>query len=419
MDDTTPTMYRPDTISPPGETLADLLDDRELTQAELAERMGRPKKTINEIIRGKAAITAETALQLERVLGVPAGFWLRREHQYREFLARQNEAEALTHHLDWLQQLPMRDMIQLQFIQHQANPLDQLREVLAFFGIATPAQRYYITAALRRSTAFTSDEEALRVWLRQGERFAEERACAPFNERGFRDLLQHARTLTREPIVEAWTTITRQCAEVGVVAVIVPELPRTRVCGATRWLAPDKALIQLSLRYKTDDQFWFSFFHEAAHLLLHSKRDAFLDEDAYTSDPQEAEANQFAQELLIPAADFQRLLRRRGAGHFSRDLITRFAEEIGIAPGIVVGRLHHAQKLPKTHLHGLKQKLSPDLMPLAEQTPAPDPWRNWAALREQIRQEHPAARVADRLDADRRERDAALRSTDGTDDVHP
>ena len=76
-----------------------------MTQAELAERTGRPKKTINEIIMGKAAITSETALQLERVLGVPASFWNNLESNYQERLARLKEENYLKKHANWLEQV--------------------------------------------------------------------------------------------------------------------------------------------------------------------------------------------------------------------------------------------------------------------------------------------------------------------------
>src|SRR3954465_12535209 len=98
--------YSPSEVSPPGETLLEVLEERGLTQAELAERTGRPRKTINEIVKGKAAITPETALQLERVLGVPAAFWNTRETHYREFLAQQNEVERFESEVAWIQKFP-------------------------------------------------------------------------------------------------------------------------------------------------------------------------------------------------------------------------------------------------------------------------------------------------------------------------
>jgi len=88
--------YRPDIVSAPGETLLEMLEERSMTQAELAARTGRPEKTINEIVKGKAAITPDTALQFERVFGTPATFWLDRERLYQEYMARRREAERLT-----------------------------------------------------------------------------------------------------------------------------------------------------------------------------------------------------------------------------------------------------------------------------------------------------------------------------------
>ena len=83
--------YNPDYAVPPGETLLETIHALDLTQKELALRMGCPVKTINEIIKGVAAITAETALQLEKVTGVPASFWTNAEANYRERLARLKE----------------------------------------------------------------------------------------------------------------------------------------------------------------------------------------------------------------------------------------------------------------------------------------------------------------------------------------
>jgi addiction module HigA family antidote len=352
-------MYSPDFVSPPGETLEELLEDRGMRQAELAERMGRPRKTINEIIQGKAAITAETALQLERVLGTPARFWLEREQHYREFLARQSDEAQLTQQIGWLNEVPLSELIQCKLVAARAEPVAQLREVLAFYGIASPAQYTSVPASFRRSSAFQSDSRTIVAWLRQGERLALDVDTAPFDEVRFRNVLGEARALTRMDFQRVRTELPTLCAQAGVAVVIVPELPRTRVCGATRWLAPTKALIQLSLRYKTDDQFWFTFFHEAAHILLHGKRSAFIDEDAAVDDAQEHEANAFARDLLIQPADLARLRARR-KGYYSADLVKRFAAEIGIAPGIVVGRLQHNNELPRTHLNGLKRRLIPN-----------------------------------------------------------
>lgn len=348
--------YRPDYVSPPGETLEELLEERGMSQAELAERTGRPKKTINEIIQGKTAITPETALQLERVLGTPARFWLTREQQYREFLARQNDDHQLGQHVGWLNGVPWREMVKRGWIEPCESLIDQLREVLRFFGIASPCQWEAVGVAFRQSQAFAASEMAVAAWLRQGERLAQTIDCDPYDPTRFREALQEARALSREAPEIAFEQLPALCAPAGVAVVILPELPQTRLCGAARWLSPTKALIQLSLRYKRDDQFWFSFFHEAGHILLHNKRDAYLDEEERERTQKEMEANRFAADTLIPPEALRTYLRRR-RGPFSSAEVEQFAVELGIAPGIVVGRLQHDQLLSPSHLNALKRSL--------------------------------------------------------------
>lgn len=344
--------YTPDFVSPPGETLEETLAARGMSQAQLAERTGRPKKTINEIIQGKAAITPETALQLERVLGVPAGFWNKRERQYREFLAQQDEVNELGAQVDWITQFPIAAMINLGWIEQYADPIMQLRTVLQFFGIASPKQWAAATADFRKSPAFAADEMALAAWLRRGEQAASEIECAPYEAQQFKAVLTAARTLTTDPPEVFVPQLTQMCADCGVALVFVPELPGTRVSGATHWLTPDKALIQLSLRYKTNDHLWFTFFHEAGHILKHGKRDMFIDADDAAGDEKEAEANTFAADSLIPPDAWRTFVSTRD--YRSKAVIQAFAAEIGIAPGIVVGRLQHEKRIPYRNCNDLK-----------------------------------------------------------------
>ena len=146
------------------------------------------------------------------------------------------------------------------------------------------------------------------------------------------------------------------CAEAGVALVLVPELPKTHVYGFTRWLTPNKALIQLSLRYKTDDLLWFTFFHEAAHILLHGKRDIFIEKQGVDS-PKETEANQWAGDFLIPPAEWTRFLAGLPAKPTAAQVST-FARKLGIAPSIPLGRLQHREKrIPPSSFNHLKRQI--------------------------------------------------------------
>lgn len=350
--------YDPDYVSPPGETLQETLETLGMSQASLAERTGRSLKMINEIIKGKAPITPKMALELERVVSVTASFWNNRERNYREFAARIEEQKRLETFIAWLENIPVRAMVKYGWIDHYRNKVEQLQEVLKFFRIASPEQwpvamqTYLGNAAFRRSQAFESDFEALVSWLRKGELNAKKMFCEPYDAKEFRSILKQIRILTLKPPEIFQPEVKKLCASCGVAAVFVPELPKTRVSGATRWLTPAKALIQLSLRYKTDDHLWFSFFHEAGHILKHGKRDVFIEGTSLEMDEtKEEEANIFAADYLIPKREYLNFTSRYT---FSKANIRKFASQIQISPGIVVGRLQHDKLLPITHCNDLK-----------------------------------------------------------------
>lgn len=346
---TTKLVHRPFTPNyaiPPGESLVELLDAVGLSQADLAERTGRPKKTINEIAKGKAAITPETALQLERVLGVPSSYWNALEQNYRAALARIEERQRLSQHVGWLSNFPINEMVKRGWIKARTDKVELVEELLSFFGVASPDAWNEVWCRGKEATAFrkspTHDSTELSLtatWLRQGELNGRGVKCEAFDAARFKAALAQIRILTsHEDINAAITSMIDACAAAGVAVVLVQEFPKLGVCGATRWLSSEKALIQLSLHYKRDDQLWFSFFHEAGHILLHGKRDIFVEQKKASKDLEEEEANKFAADLLIPPETYRHFVAGSDYSHAS---IAAFAKSLGIAPSIVVGRLQH------------------------------------------------------------------------------
>ncbi len=165
--------------------------------------------------------------------------------------------------------------------------------------------------------------------------------------------LNEIRGLTTVPEPAAFIpALQNRCAAAGVAVVFVPGLPKTGLSGATRWLNPEKALIQLSLRYKTNDHLWFTFFHEAGHILLHGKKELFLEGTNGMDEEREAEADAFARDHLIPPRAWKRFIER---ADFSLQAVQYFSENVKIAPGIVVGRVQHEGLL--SHQHGNRLKV--------------------------------------------------------------
>ena len=349
--------YTPDVVSAPGATLLDLLSERGMSQAELAARTGRPLKTINEIVKAKTAITSETAIQLERVLGVPAAFWNNREAQYRESLARVKERASLERSLPRLKDVPTRAMEKLGWIMPERDRVKKLEQVFSFFGVATveALESRALDARFRRTAVFKTNPIAVGAWLRKGHLDADRIHCEPFDAAAFRGVLVEARRFCAEMPGDFAPRLVTLCASAGVAVVFVPELPGTHLSGAARWLSPAKALIQLSARHKSDDHFWFTFFHEAAHILLHGRKRVFIDADEAESTDEEREANVFASDALIPPREWQRFV---AASRYTKASIVRFATEVGVAPGVVVGRLQHEQRLSFRFCNDLKRRIS-------------------------------------------------------------
>jgi HTH-type transcriptional regulator / antitoxin HigA len=340
--------YQPAEVSPPGATLADLLEERGISQAELARRMGRPLNAVNEIVLGAKEITEDTALELERVLGAPAHFWLAREARYREYLARQRDASRAESRIEWLDRLPLKQLQDFGALppgRLTANFKSSLIEpALRFFGVASPEgwQEQYgrVQASFRRANPVKqTDNAAITAWLRLGEIAALGADLPAFDPVALQTRIPAMRALTVRPASDIGAGLTQLCSEAGVVLFFQRPFPGTHVSGVARWLG-DRPLIQLSLLGKWGDVFWFSFFHEVAHILKHPKRAVFLDDASSgeaTQSKEEKEADQFAADVLIAPADRRRL----GQVDLTAAAVRAFAREIEVHPGIIVGCLQH------------------------------------------------------------------------------
>ena len=261
-----------DLAIPPGEVLAEEIEARGMTQRELAARLGRPPQVVNEIIRGKKAITPDTAIGLCKVLGIEASFWVNLESDYQMTLARERNKQAQLAEEQWLKEYPVGGMIKLGWIEAGRDKASRLRALTNFLGVASIEPRVYQAAVGFRITEAAQSKVsagALSAWLRKGELDAQAIETADYDAGIFRESLAKIRAMTVWPPEQFVPAMRDLCADAGVAFCVVPELPKIGANGATRWLNDGKALIQTNIRGKWADVFWFSFFHEAGHLLMH------------------------------------------------------------------------------------------------------------------------------------------------------
>ncbi len=353
--------FEPDYVVPPGETLKETLKHLEMTQAELARRTRLAPQTINRIVQGCDPITPKTALALEKVLKVPAGFWNNLEKNYQEALARIQEKENLKQGRDWLDRFPVRDLKKLGALSNNRNKDELYFSLLNFFGVGDFRAWEDVwlgqEAAFRKSPAFQQSPESVSAWLRLGEIKAQKMECRPFDRENFREALETIRDrLVHLPIEQIWPQLVSLCARSGVALVCVPEFHKIHLSGATHWMNSKKAILQVSFRHKSDDHFWFTFFHESGHILKHGKKEGFIEDDDREGRKEE-EANKFAAEFLIPPEAYAELIR----GNLqSKSYIRKFSKAWKLAPGIVVGRLQHERQLSQRCLNDLKARFRPD-----------------------------------------------------------
>jgi HTH-type transcriptional regulator / antitoxin HigA len=351
----------PDWIAKPGDTINDILQERGWKQTDLARRTGLSTKHVNQLLKSAVPITQDTAAKLEKVLGSTVRFWVTLEAQYQEQLARKQELKALETDIPWLKELPVNDMVKFGWVAKEPNKTYQVLECLKFYAVSSVDawRTTYSTpvAAYRASPTLARNGAAVSAWLRQGEKLADTIICAEYDKNKFAKALAQVRTLTNERDPNLFIPRIRQvCADAGVAVVMAPAPKGCPVSGAAKWLTPTKALIFLSARGKSDDKLWFTFFHEAGHIVKHGKSLTFLDllgDDSGLNPREEAEADAFARDYLIPQDQFNQFL---AVGQFTRVSITRFAKQQQIAPGIVVGRLQHEKKILYSYLNELKVK---------------------------------------------------------------
>ena len=353
------TSFNPDWISPPGETVATIMEERRLSHAELARLLKRQTSDVENLIHGRAAIDDEFAQQLADTLGATRTFWTTRESQYQSDLARLVQASASPENATWLSDIPVNEMAKWGWIEAAADRVARVVACLRFFGVSSAkAWRHsyserLLRVAFKTSPTFESEPGAVAAWLRQGEIEASKIECGTWDPDLFRQELPAIRELTREKAPEVFIPeLIRRCASCGVAVVVLRAPKKCRASGVSRFLTPTRPLLMLSFRYLSDDHFWFAFFHEAGHLLLHSESSIFLEGKGRLSTAEEAEANTFAANSLIPIEYHDELTNLPVNGI----AVIRFARRVGVSPGIVVGQLQHRGILGPKQLSNLKRR---------------------------------------------------------------
>lgn len=352
--------YDMDYYAAPGGILESSMEALGISAAELARRCGRSEKLISEIISGKAPIEPRTAVQLERVMGLTARTWLRIEADYRFQEIRKVALEEDAKSCDWAEAFPLKELVRRGYFSNPLSDGDRVFKLLAFFGVATVDiwHDHYESASIAyRNSHFPSNRSNfdLITWLRMGELEAEAQYTVAYSKDRFRAAVREVRQATRLPIERAIEQATETCNRAGVSLVVVRPIQDLAPAGAAWWMTKQRPVIALDAHHGNDDEFWFTFFHEAAHLVLHGKKRVHLDAGGGSNEEaMEVQADNWAMNMIIPRGDWAGFVAEAKFGAMS---VEKFARKQGIATGLVAARLQREGRVSGNRLNGLKKRL--------------------------------------------------------------
>jgi HTH-type transcriptional regulator/antitoxin HigA len=341
--------YHPQIAFHPGETLAEKLKELGMGPKEFAIRTGKPEKTVIAILKEKSSITPEMAVQFEHVLKIPAHFWLNMQRNYDEFIAREERKGLLSESRAWAKLFPIADMVKKGWLPAKTTIEEKTSALLAFFSISNHAawEDYYfnqqLKVAFRISLAHTKEPYSISAWLRKGELQAAELPTKTYNEKDFKDALPKIKGLMAKHPDNFFKQLQTLCLNAGVKVVHTPCINKAPINGSTRWLN-DTPLIQLTGRYSRNDSFWFTFFHEAGHILLHGKKDIFLEDVHYSEKDleKETQADNFAVKWTLSVEQEEEIIERYS---LTDDDVIEFAKKFNTHPAIIIGRLQYKKLL--------------------------------------------------------------------------
>lgn len=351
-------LEKPDWVSPPGDTIISILEEREMSVEQFARKIGRTAKVAQGILDGSCTIDVELARSLAWALGASENFWMAREYDYRASVAEPEEV-IVSSLPELLHKLPVSDMQKFGWIQKSRSKDEQISDCMAFFGVSTLAQwqgRYddaFQNASFRKSDAFKSCRIATTAWLRRGEIETRHDLVNDWSPEILHEQIPHFRRLTCFKSPELFLPRLKELlAGAGVKFAVVRAPKGCSASGAVRVLPNGSPHIQLSFRYLSDDQFWFSLFHEVGHLLLHYDRMPILEGENGAEEETEREANLFAANTIVPIEFQEEMMSVRP----EKKSILRFSKKIGIAPGLVVGQLQHQGRIKYSQMQHLKRR---------------------------------------------------------------
>jgi HTH-type transcriptional regulator/antitoxin HigA len=335
--------------TPPGATIKEQLNDRGMSQKEFAARMDMSEKHISKLINGDVQLTPEVAVRLEVVLGVPAKFWNNLEAIYREKLIKVEAENAMEADEALAKQLPYSEMAKYGWVPETRDSKEKVVYLRKYFEVVELSllENNQITRiACRRLVVTEKSDFALLAWAQEAKLKARNIETLPINIKGLINRIPEIRKMTVLEPKEFCPKLLKMLSECGIALVFLPHLKGSFLQGAS-FMDGNRIVVGLTARGKDADKFWFSLFHELAHIIL-----GHIGQADGTTEEDEKAADSWSRDTLISEGAFLEFAQRR---NYSAVNVCEYAKKLGIAPGILVGRLQNEGCIKYSMLNDLKE----------------------------------------------------------------
>lgn len=337
-----------DLIIHPGETIADVLEDRGITQAELASRAGVSPAYVSNVIAGKKGISANFAMGLEYALGVPKSFWLNLQANYEAELLEINEEQTITEEerraredlKDVVKYLRQRGMMPVR--EKKDDSILSLRKVLQISNIAN-LNEMIPAGAFRMAANAAVNQNVLGAWIRLCQLSGSDKTItARFHKKYTNNLIDEIKGVMCQEDTNIQRDLKTVMEKYGIDFSVVRNFRGAPVQGYISQKNDGIYQMVLTIRGAFADIFWFSLFHEIGHIVNGDigKNFKFIDDGSDCD--KEAAADLFASTMLLSPESYKRFIQRND---FSIEAICRYADSQNVMPYIVIGRLQKEEYL--------------------------------------------------------------------------
>lgn len=334
----------------PGETLREVLEDRKMTQSELALRTGVSPKHISTVLSGEKSISVSFAKKLEYALNIDADFWMNLQNAYDKEIIEFDELNSITEH----ELLISKDLkavfdylVKKALIPVCTMTEQKVLELRKFLNVSslTAIPSLVSTGAFRVQTTAGVDAYMLFAWQRICEVLTENIETKEINAMEQKQhILELIPEIKKMMFLEQKVFISKLqkiLAENGIAFCIAPSFKGAPVQGFIKHNGFDKTILCMTFRQKKADIFWFSFFHELGHLVNGDAKQKFIDFESVENE-QEKKADLFACNKLLEKKDYEHFIKQ---SDYSLKAIKDFAQSQNVLPCIVIGRLQKEKYL--------------------------------------------------------------------------